>query len=110
MKVTMVGAGNMGRGIGTRTVAGGHEVEIVDRDPAEAERVASELGSSANALDPGAPFGGEIVVLALYYPGAARPRASARAARLPAHLAPAAARARLREHDQTAPIEGRSER
>jgi 3-hydroxyacyl-CoA dehydrogenase len=31
MKVTIVGAGNMGRGIGTRVLAGGHAVEIVDR-------------------------------------------------------------------------------
>jgi 8-hydroxy-5-deazaflavin:NADPH oxidoreductase len=32
MRVTLVGAGNMGRGIATRVLAGGHEVEIVDRD------------------------------------------------------------------------------
>ena len=47
MKVTIVGAGNMGRGIGTRAVAGGHQVEIVDHDPAEAGRLAGELGGSA---------------------------------------------------------------
>jgi 8-hydroxy-5-deazaflavin:NADPH oxidoreductase len=69
MKVTIIGAGNMGRGIGTRAVAGGHEVEIVDRDPADAQKLAEELGASATALEPGAPFGGEIVVFALYYPG-----------------------------------------
>lgn len=69
MEITIVGAGNMGRGIGTRAVAGGHEVEIVDRDPAEAQKLAEELGGSATALEPGAAFGGEIVVLALYYPG-----------------------------------------
>jgi predicted dinucleotide-binding enzyme len=69
MKVTIIGAGNMGRAIGTRTVAGGHEVEIVDRDAAEAQKLAEDLGDSATALEPGAPFGGEIVVLALYYPG-----------------------------------------
>ena len=69
MKVTIIGAGNMGRGIGTRTVAGGHEVEIVDRDPAEAQKLASELGDAATALEHGAPFGGEVVVFALYYPG-----------------------------------------
>jgi 8-hydroxy-5-deazaflavin:NADPH oxidoreductase len=69
MKITIIGAGNMGRGIGTRAVAGGHEVEIVDRDQAEAEKLAGELGASATALQPGAPLGGEIVVLALYYPG-----------------------------------------
>jgi predicted dinucleotide-binding enzyme len=69
MKVTIIGAGNMGRGIGTRAVAGGHDVEILDRDPAEARALADQLGDSATALDPGAEFGGEIVVFALYYPG-----------------------------------------
>ncbi len=68
-RVTIVGAGNMGRGIGTRAVAGGHEVEIVDRDPGEAQQLAEELGGSAAALDPGAPFGGEVVIFAVYYPG-----------------------------------------
>jgi predicted dinucleotide-binding enzyme len=69
MRVTIIGAGNMGRAIGTRTVAGGHEVEIVDRDAGEAQKLAEELGGSATALEAGAPFGGEVVVLALYYPG-----------------------------------------
>lgn len=75
MKVTIIGAGNMGRGIGTRLVAGGNEVEIVDRDPAEARALAEELqgsakgGGSATAVEPDASFGGEVVVLALYYPG-----------------------------------------
>jgi 8-hydroxy-5-deazaflavin:NADPH oxidoreductase len=69
MNVTIVGAGNMGRGIGSRVVAGGNQVEIVDRDPAEAQQLAEDLGGSATALDPGAPFGGEVVVFAVYYPG-----------------------------------------
>src|SRR5215217_5199131 len=59
----------MGRGIGTRVVAGGHQVEIVDRDPADAQQLAEDRGGSATALDPGAPFGGEVVVFAVYYPG-----------------------------------------
>lgn len=69
MNVTIVGAGNMGRGIGTRLVAGGHEVEIVDRDPGQARALADELGGSATALEAGEPFGGDVVVFALYYPG-----------------------------------------
>jgi NADPH-dependent F420 reductase len=69
MKVTIVGAGKMGRAIGTRAVAGGHEVEILDRDPAEAQKLAEELGERAAALEPGASFGGDVVVLAVYYPG-----------------------------------------
>jgi 8-hydroxy-5-deazaflavin:NADPH oxidoreductase len=68
-RVTIVGAGNMGRGIGTRVVAGGHQVEIVDRDPADAQQLAEDLGGSATVLGPEEPFGGEVIVLAVYYPG-----------------------------------------
>jgi predicted dinucleotide-binding enzyme len=68
-RVTIVGAGNMGRGIGTRAVAGGHQVEIVDHDPIEARELAAELGGAATALEPGAPFDGQVVVFAVYYPG-----------------------------------------
>jgi predicted dinucleotide-binding enzyme len=69
MKVTIVGAGNMGRGIGTRAVAGGHEVEILAQDPGHARKLAEDLGSSATAIEAGDPFGGELVVFAVYYPG-----------------------------------------
>ena len=68
-RVTIVGAGNMGRGIGTRVVAGGHQVEIIDRDPAEAQQLAKDLGGSATALESGSQFGGDVVVFAVYYPG-----------------------------------------
>ena len=76
MNVTIVGAGNMGRGIGTRLGAGGHEVEIVDGDPGQARALAEELGGSATALAAGKPFG-DVVVFALYYPeGRPPPRRS----------------------------------
>ena len=38
MNVTIIGAGNMGRGIGTRAVAGGHSVVFVDANPEVAEK------------------------------------------------------------------------
>jgi 8-hydroxy-5-deazaflavin:NADPH oxidoreductase len=69
MKVTIVGAGNMGRGIGTRVVAGGNQVEIVDRDPTDAQKLADELGDRATALDSAMPLSGDVVVFAVYYPG-----------------------------------------
>ncbi len=69
MKVTNIGAGNMGRGVGTRVVAGGHELEILDRDPAEAQKLADELGGGATAADSAGTIAGEVVVMALYYPG-----------------------------------------
>jgi 8-hydroxy-5-deazaflavin:NADPH oxidoreductase len=68
MKVTIIGAGNMGRGIGTRVVAGGNELQIIDRNPEDAQALASELGESVAAGAPGDELTGEIVVLALYYP------------------------------------------
>jgi NADPH-dependent F420 reductase len=75
MNVTIIGAGNMGRGIGHRMVAGGHDVTIVDRDPEEAERLAEELrgaaegGATVEAAGPGTELHGEVVILAVYYPG-----------------------------------------
>lgn len=69
MNITIVGAGNMGRGVGTRAVAGGHTVEIADREPEQARLLAEELGDSATAVGPDDPFAGEIVVFAVYYPG-----------------------------------------
>lgn len=69
MKVTIIGGGNMGRGIGTRAVAGGHDVQLVDRDPDEARALAGELGGSATGDGPDAELTGDVVVLALYYPG-----------------------------------------
>jgi NADPH-dependent F420 reductase len=76
MNVTIIGAGNMGRGIGHRLVAGGHSVTIVDRDPEEAEQLAEELRSAAEGgamvetAGPGADLHGEVVIIAVYYPGA----------------------------------------
>jgi 8-hydroxy-5-deazaflavin:NADPH oxidoreductase len=43
MNVTIIGAGNMGRGVGHRLMAGGHDVTVVDRDSEEAGRLAEEL-------------------------------------------------------------------
>jgi 8-hydroxy-5-deazaflavin:NADPH oxidoreductase len=75
MNVTIIGAGNMGRGIGHRLVAGGHDVTVVDRDPEEAGRLAEWLrgaaagGATVQAAGPGTELRGEVVILAVYYPG-----------------------------------------
>lgn len=75
MRVTIVGPGNMGRGIATRLLAGGHAVTLVGRDRARAEALAAELGSGAGdggsiaaAPGPGEAIpGSDVVVLALPY-------------------------------------------
>jgi 8-hydroxy-5-deazaflavin:NADPH oxidoreductase len=64
MKVTIIGAGNMGRGIASRVVAGGNEVELIDKNPEDARGLADELGGSARVAE---TIDGEIVVLALPY-------------------------------------------
>ena len=75
MNVTIIGAGNMGRGIGHVLARGGHSVTIVDRDPEEGEQLAEELrsaaegGATVEAAEPGAELRGEVVILAVYYPG-----------------------------------------
>ena len=64
MNVTIIGAGNMGRGIGTRLVAGGHKVTFVDANPETAQKAAADLKAEAATLD--APLG-DVVVLAVWY-------------------------------------------
>lgn len=43
MKVTIIGAGLMGPGIGTRLAAGGNDVKLIDTDPEQAQTLAGEL-------------------------------------------------------------------
>jgi len=73
MNVTIIGSGNMGRGIGTRAVAGGHSVTFVDRDPEEAEKAATDVRASArngakvSAASLGEAELGDVVVFAVWY-------------------------------------------
>lgn len=74
MNVTIIGAGSMGRGIGTRMVAGGHSVTLVDVNPEVARRLAEELnasaahGATARAGDlAGDALEAPVVVLASWY-------------------------------------------
>jgi len=73
MNVTIIGAGNMGLGIGTRMVAGGHNVTFVDQSMEAAQKAAATVLSSAkNGAKAGsASLGevdlGEVVVLAVWY-------------------------------------------
>jgi len=73
MDVTIIGAGNMGRGIGTRLVAGGNRVKILDSDPEQARKLAEQLaadagnGGGAEGGAAGDPLSGDVVVLAVWY-------------------------------------------
>jgi 8-hydroxy-5-deazaflavin:NADPH oxidoreductase len=72
MDVTIIGTGNMARGIGSRVLAGGHHLTVVGKDSQRAEAVAADLGGAGTVKTAitGDPIEGEVVVLAVYYPDA----------------------------------------
>jgi 8-hydroxy-5-deazaflavin:NADPH oxidoreductase len=76
MNVTIIGTGNMARGIGTRLLAGGHSVGLVGHEPGKAEDLAAHLqeaarsGATVTAVDDGV-LPSEVVVLAVPYTAAA---------------------------------------
>jgi predicted dinucleotide-binding enzyme len=72
MNVTIIGTGNMARGIGARVLAGGHEVTVLGKEATDAEAVVADLGDqgSAKAGRSGDPIADDVVVLAVYYPDA----------------------------------------
>jgi len=73
MNVTIIGSGNMGRGIGTRAAAGGHSVTFVDANPEVAKKAAADVKASAkkgakvSAASLGDAVLGDVVVLAVWY-------------------------------------------
>ncbi|MET4659655.1 putative dinucleotide-binding enzyme [Streptomyces sp. PvP037] len=73
MIVTIAGAGNMARGIGTRTLIGGHSLRLYDRTRGKADDLATTLsqevpGADVASVDEGAVADSDVVVLALPYP------------------------------------------
>ena len=67
MDITIVGTGNMARGIATRALAGGHSVTLVGTETEKAEALARELSGDVRAGQAGDPFAGDVVVLAVWY-------------------------------------------
>lgn len=76
MKITIVGAGNMARGIATRALAGGHHVTVTAKDAGKAVRLVDELRKQdhgegrAAAADESAVDQADIVVLAVPFDAA----------------------------------------
>jgi NADPH-dependent F420 reductase len=73
MKVTIIGAGNMGRGIGSRLVTGGHEIQILAPTVDHATQLAEELGGAGASVTGGGigeQIAGDVVVLATPYDAA----------------------------------------
>lgn len=68
MEISIIGTGNMARGIGTRALDGGHDVTFYGTTRENAQGLAGELSRSAKAAAVGDPLEGDVVVLALWYP------------------------------------------
>ncbi len=67
MKVTVIGAGNMGSAFVSQLVKAGHQVSVTARDAAKADKLAA-AHPGANAVPPsGAALGADVVVLATGY-------------------------------------------
>ena len=69
MNVTIIGTGNMARGVGSRLVSGGHDVTVLGKETSAAEAVVSDLGSGSAGRS-GDELAGDVVVLAVYFPDA----------------------------------------
>jgi predicted dinucleotide-binding enzyme len=67
MNVTIIGTGNMARGIATRALAGGHTVRLLGREPGKADALASELSGEVRTGTVGDPLDADVVVLAVWY-------------------------------------------
>lgn len=73
MNLTIIGSGNMGRGIGTRAVAGGHSVTFLDANPEVADKAAADVmasaknGAKVSTASLGDAVLGDVVVLAVWY-------------------------------------------
>jgi hypothetical protein len=67
--ISIIGAGNMARTIGTLAVAGGNTVEVMGRDQSKAADLARALGGDATTGEWGAVPAGDIVIVAVLYAG-----------------------------------------
>jgi predicted dinucleotide-binding enzyme len=65
--ITIIGSGNMARAIGLRAVAAGRSLQILDRYPDNAAKLAAELGAETASGGLGDLPQGDMVVLALYF-------------------------------------------
>jgi 8-hydroxy-5-deazaflavin:NADPH oxidoreductase len=67
MDITIIGTGNMARGIATRALAGGHAVTLLGTEAGKAEALAGELSGEVRTGAVGDPLQGDVVVPAVWY-------------------------------------------
>jgi 8-hydroxy-5-deazaflavin:NADPH oxidoreductase len=67
MDVTIIGTGNMARGLATRVLAGDHSLTLLGHTAGKAEALAAELGGEIRTGQTGDPLAGDVVVLAVWH-------------------------------------------
>jgi 8-hydroxy-5-deazaflavin:NADPH oxidoreductase len=67
MQITIIGTGNMARGIATRALAGGNAVTLLGTSADKAQALTDELSGDVRAGAIGDSISGEVVVLAVWY-------------------------------------------
>ena len=71
MNIAIIGAGNVGRALGTSFVRAGHSVSVASRDPEDAGSVAAAIGAIVADSNAEAAAAADIVVLATPFSSAA---------------------------------------
>jgi predicted dinucleotide-binding enzyme len=67
MDITIIGTGNMARGIATLALTGGNTVTLLGTDEAKAETLAGELSGDVSTGTVGDPISSDVIVLAVWY-------------------------------------------
>jgi NADPH-dependent F420 reductase len=70
MKVAIIGAGNVGKALGTSIARAGHEVTIAAKHPEHARAAAGEIGARSSGSSAAAVADAEVVILAVPYAAA----------------------------------------
>lgn len=65
--ISIIGLGGMARALASRAIEGGNTVEVIGRDAAQAQDLATALGGGATAGTFGAVPAGDLVILAVPY-------------------------------------------
>src|SRR3954452_14449233 len=68
MDLTIIGTGNMTRGIATRALAGGNAVTLLGTERGKADALAGELPGDVRTGTVGDPLATDVVVLSVLYP------------------------------------------
>ena len=71
MKVAIIGAGNVGKALGTSITRAGHDVTIAAKHPEHAQAAAQEIGAQPAADTADAVHDADVVILAIPFVGAA---------------------------------------